>query len=86
MAEPRTRSTSEEVAGAKPDKPGEDDISFTVERLLDEANVIFHEDRHVVAGAFAGVSPSTEVGLTDAKQRVKDWLKAPVVTHETPQE
>lgn len=83
MADTKQKPTSEDIAGEKPDAPAEDEASFTVERLLGaESYEILGHDGHIVAGAFAGVAPSKEVSLKDARQRVRDWLKAEVTTDE----
>lgn len=75
---------AEEIAEAKVDKPDEGELTFSVERLQRQASDFFGADvqGHDVAGAFASADPSTEVTLSDAKQRIKDWKKATVKTDE----
>lgn len=81
------RASATDVSEEKVDKPAEDDPSFTIERLTRQAADFFPDriegvavDAAVLAGAYAGVKPSTETTLKDAKTRIRQWLRAPVET------
>lgn len=74
------KNTAEETAQMKPPKPGEDEPTFTLERLQRESYAIVGEPPHVVAGAFAGVASNKEITKADAKKRIAAWLKSPVET------
>ena len=84
---PQARKDSEEKPTAadvgserKVEAPAEDESSpvFTVEQLTTGSGVPLVGPVHVAAGAFAGVAPSKEVTVKDAKARVKEWLRSPV--------
>lgn len=77
------KPTAEDVAKQKVEKPAENDVKFTVERLLQEPHAVGHP-AHVVRGAFSGVADSKEVTINQAKDRIAKWLKAEVKT-DTPE-
>lgn len=65
---------------AAPKPENEEDPTLTVERLITDGDAALGYASADVAGAFAGVPPSKEVTIKDAKQRVKEWLAAEVAS------
>ena len=82
MAQNPAKPTATEVASETPPKAEGDEPTFTVERLTAEAGELGLNPADV-AGAFHGVSPTREVTVKDAKDRVRTWLRAPVKNEET---
>jgi hypothetical protein len=81
MPQPKNqdRQTAEEVADVKVEPAGDtDEPTFSVERLRREGDVILGFSKAEVAGAYHGAPDSRQVTVKDAKERVRDWLKAPV--------
>jgi hypothetical protein len=78
--------TAEAIAAQKLDTPakGSDEPTFTVERLLKEGDVVTGFTIQEVGGAFAGVNPNTEITVGVAKDRIRNWLRAPAAVSETP--
>lgn len=81
-----SKAVAEEVAEDKPPKPSADEPKFTLERLIEDAQEAVGHPGHVVAGAYAGVALSKEVTLSQAKDRINKWLKAPVAVDEPSEE
>ncbi len=78
-----TPVTAEVVADTNVVKPDPDAFSTTVDDLQARAADFFATQGYTsvdVAGAYAGVDGSKSVTLTDAKARIKSWLKADVQT------
>jgi hypothetical protein len=73
--------TAEAVTADKPPVAAKDadEPTFRVERLRREPRILGYSS-HEVAGAFHGVADGREVTLSDAKQHVREWLKAPQAT------
>lgn len=73
------KPTAAELGNATAPKPEDEEVpTLTVERLLVDGEAALGYSSADVAGAFAGVPPSKEVTIKDAKDRVKKWLAAEV--------
>lgn len=77
------KPTAEAVASEKVESPSDDEQAFTLDRLTSgDAEALVGHPGYVVAGAFHGVAGTTEATIKDAKQRIRNWLKAPVTPSE----
>lgn len=83
--EKNEKATAADKAEAKVEPAAEDALTFSISRLRAQADQFFQTDGFKaadVSGAYAGVGEDTEVTLSDAKKRIRDWRKAPVQTDE----
>lgn len=80
------KPTAEGVAGErKTPEPAEDKPSFRVDDLRQIGDQVTGYALPDVRAALADLPDSRELDVAAAKGRVSDWLKAPMVIHETPQ-
>lgn len=66
-----------EAAGFGPDDVQsslDPEPTFSVSRLVSEAEAILRAPSHVVAGALAGESPDAELTVSETRDRVEKWL------------
>lgn len=55
----------------------DDTPRFTVEELRERSGEFLGHDSHVVDGAFAGVGKTRQFTVSDAKDKIRKWLKTP---------
>lgn len=75
------KPTAADVSQQPAPKPeNEETPAFPLSRIKAEARAFTGYSAAEVAGAFAGVADTKEVTVSDAKARVREWLRAPVQT------
>jgi hypothetical protein len=77
--EPEQATDTSEAEGAQTAQEG-GGTSYTVERLIAESDAILDQPSHVVAGALHESEPGEEMSVSDAKQKVEEFLASPTST------